>query len=147
VVARDGIEPPTPAFLGLRSTSAMRVLARSPARLILTQTVKNGVTPSFPAVSKLCLNPIRLRVPGLLLSEKQIPQIVVNVRSWRKTMETLESMILLHTQEVAGSSPAAPTIEINSLQAANQRDSGAKRANLGGQLGGAIPTVSGCPTT
>jgi hypothetical protein len=36
---------------------------------------------------------------GLRSSEAQIPQIVVNVRNWRKTMETSERMILLHTQD------------------------------------------------
>jgi hypothetical protein len=36
-----------------------------------------------------------LRVPRLLSSEEQIPQIIVNVRTWRKPVETLESMILL----------------------------------------------------
>lgn len=46
---------------------------------------------------------------GLLFERKQIPQNVVNVRNWRKPMETLETVILLHTQEVAGSSPVAPT--------------------------------------
>jgi len=56
-----------------------------------------------------------LRVPGLLSSEEQIPQIVVNVRSWRETMETLEEMTLLHTQEVTGSSPVAPTIQNKAL--------------------------------
>lgn len=48
---------------------------------------------------------------GLRSSEAQIPQIVVNVRNWRKTMETSERMILLHTQEVTGSGPVAPTTE------------------------------------
>ncbi len=32
------------------------------------------------------------------LSEKQIPQIVVNVRSWRRAMETLEPTTVLRTQ-------------------------------------------------
>jgi hypothetical protein len=54
------------------------------------------------AVSK----PHLLRVPGLLSSEEQIPQIV-NVRSWRKTMESLEPMTVLPWQ-VRGF-PKAPT--------------------------------------
>jgi hypothetical protein len=53
-----------------------------------------------------------LRPFGLRSSEAQIPQIVVNVRNWRKTMETSELMILRHTQEVTGSSPVAPTINL-----------------------------------
>ena len=68
-----------------------------------------------------------LRVPGLLSSEEQIPQIVVNVRSWRETMETLEEMTLLHTQEVTGSSPVAPTIRINNLQAVRLTSYGPRR--------------------
>jgi hypothetical protein len=56
-----------------------------------------------------------LRTPGLLSSEEQIPQIVVNVRSWRKTMETLESMMLLDTHEVRDSSSLRPTIYFQEL--------------------------------
>jgi hypothetical protein len=53
---------------------------------------------------------------GLRSSEAQIPQIVVNVRNWRKTVETSERMILLHTQEVTGSSPVAPSRAHHSKQ-------------------------------
>ena len=45
----------------------------------------------------------------LLFERKQLPQCVVNVRNLRKPIKTLERMILLHTQEVTGSSPVAPT--------------------------------------
>ncbi len=54
--------------------------------------------------------PHLLEPPGLFLSEEQIPQAVANLRSWRSAMETLEPMLVLHTQEVWGSSPRAPTI-------------------------------------
>lgn len=45
-----------------------------------------------------------LRVPGLLSSEEQIPQIVVKIRNWRQTMESLEGITLLdtHTAVEAG---------------------------------------------
>jgi hypothetical protein len=52
---------------------------------------------------------------GLLYERKQIPQRVVAVRNWRKPIETLERMILLHTQRVTGSSPVAPTILLTEL--------------------------------
>ncbi len=48
-------------------------------------------------------------MPGLLSSEEQIPQVIVNVRNWQKTVETLESIILLDTQEVTDSSSVEPT--------------------------------------
>jgi hypothetical protein len=54
-----------------------------------------------------------LRAPGLLSSEEQIPQIVVNIRIWQKAMDALEPMTVLHTQEVWGSSPRAPTTRID----------------------------------
>lgn len=55
--------------------------------------------------------PNLLRPLGLLLSERQVPQIVVMVRNHRETMESLEPVIVLHTQEVTASSPVAPTIK------------------------------------
>src|SRR5580700_11376869 len=59
--------------------------------------------------AKTVSEPHVLILPGLLSSEEQIPQIVVNVRSWRETMETLEEMTLLDTQEVRDSSSLRPT--------------------------------------
>ena len=43
-------------------------------------------------VPKLCQNPIPLDVLGLLLSEKQIPQVVVNIKNRLYQMEPLEAM-------------------------------------------------------
>jgi hypothetical protein len=50
---------------------------------------------------------------GLLFERKQIPQIVVNVRTLRKTTEPLEATLLPYKQEVRGSSPRAPTIQVS----------------------------------
>ncbi len=61
----------------------------------------------------------------MLFERKQIPQIVVIVRNSRKTMESLEPMTVLHTQEVTGSSPVAPTIEILIAQMGSTPLSGA----------------------
>jgi hypothetical protein len=46
----------------------------------------------------------------LLFERKQLPQSDVNTRNLREPIETLEKISLLHTQEVTGSSPVAPTI-------------------------------------
>jgi hypothetical protein len=48
--------------------------------------------------------------------------------------------------EATGSSPFAPAIEINNSQAANQGELSAKRANLGGQLGGLKWSPAGLTT-
>ena len=55
----------------------------------------------FFAVSKLCLNVISSGYLGWLSSEEQIPQIVVNVRIRRKTMEPLEPTRIPWAQRVA----------------------------------------------
>jgi hypothetical protein len=52
-----------------------------------------------------------LNPTGLLFERKQIPQFVVNIRIWRKTMEPLEATRLPYKQEVRGSSPRPPTID------------------------------------
>ena len=75
------------------------------------------------------------------MSEKQTPQVIDKSKSRKNAREPKEASWELHTQEVTGSSPVAPTITINSLQAAKQRESSVKRANLGRQLAGVKPTV------
>ena len=52
-------------------------------------------------------------------------------------METSELMILLHTQEVTGSSPVAPTIRINRLRPHVPEKASTTSTKVGGQLGGA----------
>ena len=52
----------------------------------------------------------------LPLSEEQTPHIVEKPKNMKDAMEPKEASCGLHTQEVAGSSPAAPTIKICHLQ-------------------------------
>jgi len=52
----------------------------------------------------------------LPLSEEQTPHSVEKPKNRRYGMEPKEASCGLHTQEVAGSSPAAPTIQISHLQ-------------------------------
>ena len=61
------------------------------------------------AVPKLCPNSHLLQALGLLFERKQIPQIVVNVRIQRKTMEPLEATRLPWAQGVGRSNRPAPT--------------------------------------
>ena len=66
------------------------------------------------AAFRLCQNCVRtpsiLNRLGLLFERKQIPQIVVNVRNWRKTMEPLEITRVPWAQGVGRSNRPAPTI-------------------------------------
>ena len=57
-----------------------------------------GFTPF--TLPKLCPNCIYSKDLRLLFERKQNPQIVVNPRSWRQPIETLEMKILLHTQAI-----------------------------------------------
>ena len=58
------------------------------------------------------------------MSEKQTPQPIEKTENAMEIMEPKEAWIRLHTQEVRGSSPCAPTIVINKL-----RTFGAKTAH------------------
>jgi hypothetical protein len=59
-------------------------------------------------VSKLdLLSPL-----GLLLSEKQVPQVVVKIENQTQTMEPFEAMPLSYKQDAGGSSPSPPTITL-----------------------------------
>jgi hypothetical protein len=53
----------------------------------------------------------------LFAERKQTPQIVEKPKEKVEVMEPKETGPPLHTQEVTASSPVAPTIKINSLQA------------------------------
>jgi hypothetical protein len=56
------------------------------------------------------------------LSEEQTPHIVEKPKNRRDAMEPKQASCGLHTQEVAGSSPAAPTIKINRVHGFIDRD-------------------------
>ena len=49
------------------------------------------------------------------MSEKQTPQVIDKSKSRKNPREPKEASWGLHTQEVTGSSPVAPTIRINNL--------------------------------
>ncbi len=70
--------------------------------------------PAFLLCQKLCPNRIFWNRLGCLVSEEQIPQIVVSVRNSRKTMEPLEPASLPWAQGVGRSNRPAPTNRINS---------------------------------
>ena len=122
----------------------------APAQSRRCTSMHNRRSP-IPTVSKPYQNLYSLRPGNLPLSEKQTPQVIDKSKSRKNAREPKEASWELHTQEVTGSSPVAPTITINSLQAAKQRESSVKRANLGRQLGGVKPTVGrpnrGCRKT
>jgi len=86
-------------------------------RLLPWRGFKKDWCACLSAVSKLCPNGICWSYLGWLSSEEQIPQIVVNVRNRRKTMEPLELTILPWAQGVGRSNRPAPTNRINSLWA------------------------------
>ena len=65
---------------------------------------------------KLCPNRICWSRLGCLLSEKQIPQIAVNIWNRRKTMEPLEPTQAPWAQGVVSSNLAAPTNRISGLE-------------------------------
>ncbi len=52
--------------------------------------------------------PIRLATLGMLLSEQQIPQVVMNIKSRQYRMERLEAMSIPWAQEVAASNLNVP---------------------------------------
>jgi hypothetical protein len=72
----------------------------------LAATVDAGFWP-YQNVSK----PNPLELWDLPLSEEQTPHIVEKPKNRRDAMEPKEASCGLHTQEVAGSSPVAPTIK------------------------------------
>jgi hypothetical protein len=73
------------------------------------------MTHLLSAVSELCQNPPFNRFNGLRLRAKQAPQVDENRNGRMDLMKLLEKVLLLHTQEVRGSSPCAPTT-FNNLQ-------------------------------
>jgi len=68
-------------------------------------------------VSKPYQNPISNDDWSCRSSEEQIPQIVESNKNRIEIWEPEEAYYSLHTQEVAGSSPAAPTIRLKRLRA------------------------------
>ena len=68
-------------------------------------------------VPKLCQNASSSECLTIPSSEKQIPQVNEKPEKSDQRIEALESHRLLHTQEVTGSSPVAPTTLLNNLQA------------------------------
>jgi len=50
------------------------------------------------------------------------PQLVENTENRMETREPKEACFRLHTQEVRGSSPCAPTIPFNELQATTSEE-------------------------
>ncbi len=52
----------------------------------------------------------------LPLSEKQTPHVVEKPKNKMDALEPMEARCGLHTQEVAGSSPVAPTIHFKQIQ-------------------------------
>jgi len=55
------------------------------------------------------------------LSERQTPQLIEKPENTIEMLEPKEGHCRLHTQEVTGSSPVAPTIRISNLQAADAK--------------------------
>ncbi len=58
------------------------------------------------AVAELCQNPIQFSLRELLFERKQLPHIVDNGHIRMELMESLERLIVLRNQQVAGSIPA-----------------------------------------
>jgi hypothetical protein len=89
------------------------------------------------AVPELCQNPIPLTTLGLLLSEKQIPQVVVNIKNGPYPMEYLEAIPIPWAQGVGRSNRPAPT-KIKSLLCGKGRKipPGGPKSASGGMPGG-----------
>ena len=96
--------------MGCDARSSRRASCPAPAWGCAAESYVGGQIPQLPhdrikTVSKRRVMEQR----DLLLSEEQTPYIVEKPKNGRDTEEPKEARCRLHTQEVTGSSPVAPT--------------------------------------